>query len=285
MTKLQLFEEEFNKRYTNLLSKGYTINSPEMIRLFAYRTEMLLKISQENQQKNNSVYIDNSLSKSTVKNNSSKAKAHIIIDKFGLYYLLDSNFNVIETVITNSLFDLFFKSYNLRKFKKQLTNDLMIYKKKCKLANIRPNHHFLKMHRDIKFYLNICPDADYHILEFIRKHITELDSNYSNYQTACAEYLRELAKLYDGNPDILPFDINYATSDNNMCKDHKYISNTFVSFSNNPVEDFISIRKFPQNIRENYLVSHRLTIPEPNPVSNYTSQRKLHTSLCIDNER
>ena len=140
------------------------------------------------------------------------------------------------------------------------------------------------MHRDIKFYINICPDADYYILELIRKHLTNLNHNYLNYQTACAEYLRELAKLYDGDPDLIPFDINFETSDNLLWKDHKYISNTFVSLSNNPVEDFRKIKKSSPRIRNEYLISHRLTNSNPNLVYKYALQKSEKTINHV-NER
>lgn len=47
MTKIQLFEEEFNKKYTDLVSKGYSPSSPEMIELFKYKAQMQIKLSKE----------------------------------------------------------------------------------------------------------------------------------------------------------------------------------------------------------------------------------------------
>lgn len=59
------------------------------------------------------------------------------------------------------------------------------------------------MHTSIKFYLWLCPDADYNILELLRKNITKINPYYKNYQTACYEYLKELTQLKEADPNNL----------------------------------------------------------------------------------
>lgn len=177
--------------------------------------------------------------------NSNGTKLHIIIDKKEAlntnYYLLDSNLNVVETKSVNNIKTFFLRKHNLKAFKKQIKKDKASYLANCKIKNIIPDKDFIDMHRKINFYLFLCPDADYQILELIRNNITNLNTSYSNYQSACAEYLHELACLSSGNPDAMPFDINYCL-DEPISNNHKYISQE-IGFCNNPVQAFISFQK------------------------------------------
>ena len=164
--------------------------------------------------------------------------SHILIDPHkGNYYLFDSNFKIVDTSNYNKFFKFFLRSHNLKKFKKQLNSDFKEYKKFCKQNKIKINSEFKKLNKKIKFYLWLCPDADYNILELLRKNITKINPAYSNYQSACAEYLHELAKFSDGDSENLCFDINFTVNDL-IGNNHRFISNA-IGKSTNPVESYV----------------------------------------------
>ncbi|MBR1540942.1 MAG: hypothetical protein IJ629_07400 [Clostridia bacterium] len=190
-------------------------------------------------------------------------KPHIVIDRSGNNYtLLDKDLHEIDTIKQISAFNIFTHSRKLKSFRKQLKKDLKKYKKTCKLLGKEVDHNFLKMHKDILYYLDLCPDADYCILELIRRNITHMNIGYSNYQTACAEYLHELAKLTDGDPTLMPVTINYATINNRISSKHKYISNSFISYSNDCVSDFIDIFRQLHSRNSAYLRCHSYFEPD-----------------------
>ncbi|MBR2704208.1 MAG: hypothetical protein IKE91_01930 [Clostridia bacterium] len=205
-------------------------------------------------------------------------KPHIVINQSkSRYYLLDANLTEIDSQKQSSLFIIFTRKHKLKKFKAQLKRDLKAYKKKCKFYGSKPDKGFLRMYKDIRFYLSICPDADYNILELLRRNISNLDSRYHNYQAACAEYLRELAKLQDGNPDLLPFDINFATDNNRISSLHKYISNSYFAPFGDFLEIFKDISHKPTDEREEFLRSHAY---EPAKVvynSKYYAEKYVYT--------
>lgn len=299
-----LSEQDFYNKYIELLQKGYSDNSPEMLELFKSRTQYQVN-SQKNT--NSQVYENSQNSTSTVRtrirtkpqtpnqtnyksqnqtntktqssdnpfikrrtkpdekiskqqssyNTKSQTKtkttnnyaqnissdsvdyrSHIVIDPdSGNYTLLDSKLNIVDTMHTESLFSFFTQGPKLRKFNKQLKSDFKKYKKMCnKNMPIDPN--FKKMYKLTKYYLKLCPDADYQILELIRNNITKINPTYANYQTACAEYLYELAQLRDGDPDKMPFDINFCCDKINS--NHSYISYRF-DYAPDPVLRFKTI--------------------------------------------
>lgn len=175
--------------------------------------------------------------------NTQNKRSHFVIDTLtGDYTLLDSNYNIVDTAHCNPIISFFKRRINRYKFKKQLKLDLKIYKNNCKYNNKKPNSNFVNMNRSIKFYLWLCPDADYNILELLRKNITKIDSNYPNYQTACHDYLKELAQLKYGDPSNLGFDINLATIDGATSSNHSYISNILIR-SKSTVSDYIMAHK------------------------------------------
>lgn len=204
-------------------------------------------------------------------------KFHIVINKSKtLYTLLDQHLQIVDTISVNPIFNFFGKFYKIKKFKSRINSDFKTYRKRFGTTNIEDYKKLKKLHKDILFYLDLCPDVDCNILELLRRNVTKVDYNYSNYHTSCAEYLHELAKLFDGNPDVLPFDINFATSDNILTSNHKYISNSFLSSSDNAVNDYISIYQNSQSQREQFLEEHRWTDYNPSYTSKYTSQRSIH---------
>lgn len=213
-------------------------------------------------------------------------KPHIVINKSrSKYVLLDENLLEVDSQTQASLFTLFTRGHKLRKFRSQLRKDLRAYKKECKLLKTKPDKDFLKMHKDIMFYLSICPDADYNILELIRRNIVHLNPKYHNYQAACAEYLRELARLTDGNPNLMPFDINFATEDNHLSTKHKYISNSFVSFFGGFVDDFRDICKTPDDERTSFLKSYAYEPFKPVYNSKYYAQKYVYTPEQTNEDR
>ena len=190
-------------------------------------------------------------------------KPHIVINKYKTYYaLLDRNFNVIDSISTDLVSSFILKFSNRLKFKRMLRADLAAYKKACKARHRKPSKKIKKMHKEMLYNLKLCPDADCYILQLLRRNITKIDPYFNNYQTACALYLQELSKLYDGDPDQLPFDINFATSDNRLYIDHRYISNTFISNSRDVVGDFRKAYQKPVSQRDKFLAEHRYTIPK-----------------------
>lgn len=267
--------------YSNLIAKGYSLDSPEVIEFFqkSVRTRQNPKYNNisrstsktQNQknpqlknlsstqprtrQKPTSNYSPSSprfsnphkynytkqIYDTTMEpNTDSKLKPfHFVIDTFsGDYTLLDSKLNIIDIAHCNPFLKLFTRKHNLRKFKKQLNQDLKNYKKSCKYNNIKPNKNFIRTNKNIKFYLWLCPDADYNILELLRRNVAKLNCSYKNYQFACEKYLHELANLQDGDPSVLPFDINIATIDGLCSNSHSYISNIFKR-SGATIQDFI----------------------------------------------
>lgn len=211
-------------------------------------------------------------------NEKNSKKPHIVINQSrSKYYILDEYLTEIDSQEQLSPFLMFTRKHKLRKFKAQLRKDLRAYKKKCRLLKVKPDKGFLKMHKDINFYLSICPDADYNILELLRRNITRLNPKYHNYQSACAEYLRELARLHDGNPDLLPFDINFATDNNKLSSNHKYISNTFVAPFSNFLEVFKNISFKTPSKREKFIISHSYEPYKPEYNSKYYAEKYVYT--------
>lgn len=212
-------EDKFREAYLKLLSQNVSEDDPEMIALLEQRAE-----SQK-------IHNNNKLDK--------KNKSHIIIDTHGNYFLLDSKLQIIDTIYTNPILNIITKKHNLRTFRKQLNSDFKKYKKHCKKSNITMDSDFVNMHKAMKYYLKLCPDADYNILDLIRLNFYKMDSSYENYQSMCAEYLHELAKTTYGNLDNMPFGIYFSTDDY-VTNNHKYISYQFDGKSN-PVETFRNI--------------------------------------------
>ncbi|MBQ3408065.1 MAG: hypothetical protein IJH12_02525 [Clostridia bacterium] len=205
-------------------------------------------------------------------------KPHIVIDESrSKYVLLDANLTEIDVQTQMPVFSFITRKYKLKKFRLQLKKDLKKYKRKCRILKTKPDKGFLKMNKDIQFYLSICPDADYNILELLRRNITKVDTRYHNYQSACAEYLRELAKLYDGNPALLPFDINFATENNKLHSKHKYISNTFISKVGDVVENFKLICSKSKKEREQFIESHTYMPNTPYKNSKYFAEKYVYT--------
>lgn len=228
--KQYLSEEEFYERYFELLSKNISENDPEMIALFELRAKSQ-SIQLQNSHKKNNANLDGTQLQTK--------KSHIIIDGRGNYFLLDSKLQVLDSVYTNPVINFITKKHNLRTFKQQLNSDFKKYKRHCKKANIPIDTDFAYMHKRMKYYLDLCPDADYNILELIRQNAHNMDSSYINYQSMCAEYLHELAKKTYGNLDNMPFGIYFSTSDY-VTSDHKYIAYQFDG-QKNPVETFRNI--------------------------------------------
>ena len=168
-----------------------------------------------------------------------------------------------------------------------LRADLAAYKKACKAKHRKPSKKIKRMHKEMLYNLKLCPDADFHILELLRRNITKLNPNFNNYQTACALYLQELSELYDGDPDQLPFDINFATSDNCLYIDHKYISNTFISNSKDVIGDFRKAYQKPISQRDKFLAEHRYTIPKaPEKFEQaYSSERSVKMKHVTTDDR
>lgn len=190
-------------------------------------------------------------------------KPHIVINKYKTYYaLLDRNFNVIDSISTDPISSFILKLSHRLEFKRMLRADLSAYKKACKARHRKPSKKIKEMHKDMLYNLKLCPDADCYILQLLRRNITKLNPDFNNYQTACALYLQELSKLHDGDPDQLPFDINFATSDNRIYIDHKYISNTFISDSKDVATDFRKAYQKPISQRDKFLAEHRWTVPK-----------------------
>ena len=236
-----LSQKEFEEKYNELISQGYSSDSPEVIAIFEARARATRprqrSQSRQNLQNQSTVNPTNSTRTYNKKKRISKSdlRAHIIINPItGEYYLLDKNLTLTDYICSNPIKDFLKKIFNLnlKQFKKQLKSDFALYKHNCKKYKQPINPYFTDMYRKMKYYLMICPDADYNILELIRKNISKINPYYENYQTACAEYLHELANLDKGNP----IDINYATDDE-VCSNHKYISNYFGK-SKDPVNSF-----------------------------------------------
>lgn len=210
---------------------------------------------------------------------------HIVIDKSrSKYVLLDQYLHEVDSQSQYPMFTILTRGYKLRRFKSQLKKDLRAYKKKCKILKTKPDKGFLKMHKDINFYLNICPDADYNILELLRRNITKLNPKYHNYQSACAEYLRELARLYDGNPDLLPVDINFATANNHLSGRHKYISNSFISPGDEFIKDFSAAYIQPHSERDNFIRSYAYEPYKPVYNSKYYAEKYVYTPKSTPHE-
>ena len=199
-------------------------------------------------------------------------KFHIVIDKTkSNYTLLDSNFQIIDSIHTNPIAYFFTKKFKLSAFKRDTKSELRKYVKKCRLIKQKPDSQIVKMFKDMCFYIDLCPDANPNILELLRRNVTNLNKTYVNYQTASAEYLRELAKLTEGDPSLLPFDINFATSSHSIIGNHKYISNSFISPTDNYISDFVLLQNEQDYEREKLIQSHSYCEGEGKP--KYKSER------------
>ena len=222
---------------TNATSSGYHVRKRPVQTAY---TSQSTKTANSNKKKPRSEDNINNYEYTEGKN---KKNSHFVIDTLtGDYALLDSNYNIVATAHCNPVISFFKRRINRHKFKKQLKKDLKIYKSTCKYNNKKTNSNFIKMNRAMKFYLWLCPDADYNILELLRKNITKIDSRYPNYQTACHEYLKELAQLNNGDASNLGFDINLATVDGSTSSNHSYISNILIR-SKSTVSDYIKSHK------------------------------------------
>lgn len=205
-------------------------------------------------------------------------KFHIVIDQnSGNYTLLDSYLNIVDSIDSNPLFSFFTQKYKLHKFKKQLRRDFKSYIKSCHTNNQVPDSNFKDMYKKTKFYLSICPDADYQILELLRNNVTKMNPNYANYQTACAEYLYELAQYRDGDPDNMPFDINFCCD--KIDNKHSYIAYQF-SPSPDPVQTFKTLYKQRNNVQSEFQSNIRYDAKVPN--TKFSNVRKVRTPIVHD---
>lgn len=163
------------------------------------------------------------------------SKFHIVIDpRKGNYSLLNNELQLVDTIHKNRISNFFLKHFYLNKFKKQLDKDYRTYKKLCKKNKIPLDSSLKKINEHIKYCLSLCPDADYQILELLRNNIGKVAPSYGNYQTACAQYLHELAVDFP-YPSRMPFDLNYACDV--LTNHHRHIASTF-GYSDNPVDTF-----------------------------------------------
>lgn len=205
-------------------------------------------------------------------------KFHIVIDQdSGNYTLLDSYLNIVDSIDSNPLFSFFTQKYKLHKFKKQLRRDFKSYIKSCHTNNQVPDSNFKDMYKKTKFYLSICPDADYQILELLRNNVTKINPNYANYQTACAEYLYELAQYRDGDPDKMPFDINFCCD--KIYDKHSYIAYQF-SPSPDPVQTFKTLYRQRNNVQSEFQSNIRYDAKVPN--TKFSNVRKVRTPIVHD---
>lgn len=307
-----LSNEDFNRKYIDLINKGYNDNSPEMVELFKARAGVSSNLSnrqssirqkaQDNSNKTYSYAQHRVRSGATNKNSKTYSKpysqtnfsqsksktynradsksylSHIIIDPdSGDYTLLDSNLNIIDYIHKNPIFSFITQHHKLKQFKKQLKKDFKLYKKSCKAHNKKPNRDFKSMFSSTKYYLKLCPDADYQILELLRNNITKINPNYSNYQTACAEYLYELAQLRDGDSSKMPFDINFCCD--KIDNDHVYISNRFDP-APDPVQKFRSLYSKEHNLESKFQSDIRYEAKVPN--TKFAKVRSIHIPTTHD---
>lgn len=209
-------------------------------------------------------------------------KPQIVIDpRSGSYTILDSHLNTVGKRQSNPYFKFFTRHFKQKKFKKQLHKDYKNYVRYCKKNKIKQDKNFKKMHDKMSFYLWLCPDADYDILELLRKYITKINPNYKNYQTACAEYLHELARSSTAEPENMPFDINIAEEDMSG-NGHKYIANCF-GRCKEPVETFINMMSdSSEKEREEFYA--RNTIKDTQ-ISKFSSTKKVKAPEAEDLER
>lgn len=215
---------------------------------------------------------------STTYTDSRSYLSHIVIDPdSGNYTLLDNQLNVIDSMHSNPLFSFFTQHHKLKKFKKQLKKDFKSYKKSCRKNNKKPNPDFKKMFGLTKYYLKLCPDADYQILELLRNNITRIHPSYANYQTACAEYLYELTQFRDGDPSKLPFDINFCCD--KISSYHSYISYRFDP-APDPVQRFKTLYSKKYNLQSEFQSNIRYESKAPN--SKFSKVRNVRTTDTRD---
>lgn len=312
-------DKDFYYKYIELIKKGYSNDSPEMIELFKSKAINFSNISekqstvrkrnsqnfryetQANNTQSNSSYIKTQAQnqtkirvgdlykrKQTVSENSSRTNyskvnsrnylSHIVIEPdSGNYTLLDNQLNIVDSMHSNPVFSFLTQHHKLKKFKKQLKNDFKLYEKYCRKNQQNPDPDFKKMFKLTKYYLKLCPDADYQILELLRNNITRINPSYANYQTACAEYLYELAQFREGDSSKLPFDINFCCD--KVYSKHAYIANRFDS-TPNPVTRFIELYSKENNLQSDFQSSIRYEIQVPN--TKFAKVRDIHTIDTYD---
>ena len=263
---------------TNATSSGYHVRKkPVQTAYTSQSTKTTKKTKTTNSNKKRTRSEDN-INNYEYTESPNKKNSHFVIDTLtGDYTLLDSNYNIVATAHCNPVISFFKRRINRHKFKKKLKTDLKIYKSTCKYNNKKPNSNFIKMNRAMKFYLWLCPDADYNILELLRKNITKIDSRYPNYQTACHEYLKELAQLNNGDASNLGFDINLATVDGATSSNHSYISNILIR-SKSTVSDYIKSHKpysSSSQTKSTYSSNYNYN---KNNYRNYNTNRNFHSN-------
>ena len=211
-------------------------------------------------------------------------KPHLIIDTYsGEYTLLNSNYNVVAKTYCNPILYHFINRYRLHKFKKELKRDYKDYKKDCKRKKIPLDDDLKKSYKAIKFYIWFCPDANFNILELLKNNITKTDSKYKNYQSACYDYLHELASLKYGDPEKMGFDIVLATLDGLSGSNHRYISDIIVR-SNNTVNDYIKAHRVSSNPSQPINNSHTTPsyIPRQNSIGSIAVQPVSRSNIYRD---
>ena len=177
----------------------------------------------------------------------------------------------------------FINRYKLHKFKKELKRDYKDYKKDCKRKKIPLDDDLKKSYKAIKFYIWFCPDANFNILELLKNNITKTDSKYKNYQSACYDYLHELASLKYGDPEKMGFDIVLATLDGLSGSNHRYISDIIVR-SNNTVNDYIKAHRVSSNPSQPINNSHTTPsyIPRQNSIGSIAVQPVSRSNIYRD---
>ena len=190
-------------------------------------------------------------------NTYNNSKFHIIIDTYtGNYTLLDQNMNVVDTLHKNYIWHILIGKHLLKKFKKILKKDFRLYKKECRHKKIHIDKNLKSINKYIKYYLSLCPDADYYILELLRRNTTKVNPSYGNYQTACAQYLHELA-VDIPHPERMPFDLFYICNDL-IYSNHRAIA-TPLARSNNPIENFK--KKYLQSFNNSCSATQHIDVP------------------------
>lgn len=221
----------------------------------------------------------------TVTNSPQVSKPHLIIDAYsGEYTLLNSNYNVVAKTYCNPRLYHFINRYKLHKFKKELKRDYRNYKKDCKRKKFPIDKDLKRLYKAIKFYIWLCPDANFNILELLKNNITKTESRYKNYPSACHDYLHELANLKYGDPKKMGFDIILATLDGSSESTHRYISNTIVR-SNNTTNDYIKAHQVSPSPRQQINDSYTMPRYESRQNSKESFETKSVSPSNISRDR
>lgn len=208
------------------------------------------------------------------------SKPHILIDHKGNYYFIDCNLKLVDRISAHPILSFFARKFNYLSFRSQIRSDFSNYKRKSPRLI---NRNIKEAYKKLKFYLELCPDADFQILQLLRNNIQKVNPSCPHYLIACAQYLHELACTFP-DKDAVPFNLTYMCQgnfDDLVVGYHRDFANVLPK-SDNALSDYtahLSKEIYEENKKRDFTASIAYTPQHVIPPKN-TSQKTVDEILA-----